>query len=162
MKIYNQNMKALLKDVNIKKQNIIKIDLNKLEKIINPKIIEVNDCIILDLNNTIIEKNINFDFILKTFGDKVGYESSCNEIRINDYIISGSFNSIVKLSFKIIEILKDRLTSKYPNDKFCIIFSSDNKYVTLRFYKIRKYEKTWLNEKDLDKYKQEAIMIYKF
>ena len=162
MKKFNHSMKSLLKDINTKEQNIIKTNLNELEKIINPKIIEIHDCIILDLNNTIINKNINFNFILEIFGDRVGYEASCNEIRINDYIISGSFNSIIKLSFKIIEILKDKLKSKYPNDKFCIIFSSDKEVVTLRFYKIRKDEKTWLNEEDLEKYTEEALMVYKF
>lgn len=50
----------------------------------------------------------------------------------------------------------------YPNDKFCIVFSSDKEYVTLRFYKIREDEKSWLDEKDLDRYVDEAIMVYKF
>lgn len=109
-----------------------------------------------------LKKNIDFDFILKRFGDRVGYEASRNEIRVNDYIIEGSFNSIVKLSFKIIEILKYKLKLRYPNDKFCIVFSSDKEYVTLRFYKIRENENSWLNEKDLDRYVDEAIMVYKF
>ena len=103
MRKVNQNMKRILKNINNKKENIIKIDLNELEKIINPNIIEVHDCVILDLENRIVKQNIDFDFILKRFGDKVGYEASRNEIRVNDYIIEGSFNSIVKLSFKIIE-----------------------------------------------------------
>lgn len=162
MRKVNQNMKRILKNINNKKENIIKIDLNELEKIINPNIIEVHDCVILDLENRIVKQNIDFDFILKRFGDRVGYEASRNEIRVNDYIIEGSFNSIVRLSFKIIEILKYKLKLRYPNDKFCIVFSSDKEYVTLRFYKIRENENSWLNEKDLDRYVDEAIMVYKF
>ena len=158
----NKNMEKILKNINVKEENIIKIDLNELEKIIDPNIIYVHNCAILDLDNKIIKENIDFDFIIKRFGDRVGYEASRNEIRVNDYIIEGTFNSIVKLSFKIINILKYKLKLQYPNNKFCIIFISDKKYVTLRFYKIREDEKPWLNEKDLDGYIDEAIMVYKF
>lgn len=77
-------------------------------------------------------------------------------------LLEGTFNSIVKLSFKIINILKYKLKLQYPNNKFCIIFTSDKEYVTLKFYKIREDEKPWLNEKDLDGYIDEAIMVYKF
>ncbi|CUP87129.1 hypothetical protein [Clostridium baratii] len=155
-------MGKLLKDIENNNENIIKIDLNEIEKIANPNIIEVHDCVILDLDNRIIKKNIDFDFILKRFEDRVGYEALCNEIRVNDYIIEGSFNSIVKLSFNVIDILKYKLKSKYPDDKFCIVFSSDKEYVTLRFYKIRENEKAWLNEEELDGYIDEAIMVHKF
>ena len=158
----NKNMEKILKNINFEEENIIKIDLNELEKIIDPNIIYVHNCAILDLDNKIIKKNIDFDFIIKRFGDRVGYEASRNEIRVNDYIIEGTFNSIVKLSFKIINILKYKLKLQYPNNKFCIIFTSDKEYVTLRFYKIREDEKPWLNEKDLDGYIDEAIMVYKF
>lgn len=158
----NKNMEKILKNINVEEENIIKIDLNELEKIINPNIIYVHNCAILDLDNKIIKENIDFDFIIKRFGDRVGYEASRNEIRVNDYIIEGTFNSIVKLSFKIINILKYKLKLQYPNNKFCIIFTSDKEYVTLRFYKIREDEKPWLNEKDLDGYIDEAIMVYKF
>ncbi|OPF55765.1 hypothetical protein BH721_03410 [Clostridium baratii] len=162
MKRINKNMGKLLKDIENNNENIIKIDLNEIEKIANPNIIEVHDCVILDLDNRIIKKNIDFDFILKRFEDRVGYEALCNEIRVNDYIIEGSFNSIVKLSFNVIDILKYKLKSKYPDDKFCIVFSSDKEYVTLRFYKIRENEKAWLNEEELDGYIDEAIMVHKF
>lgn len=155
-------MEKILKNINVEEENIIKIDLNELEKIIDPNIIYVHNCAILDLDNKIIKENIDFDFIIKRFGDRVGYEVSRNEIRVNDYIIEGTFNSIVKLSFKIINILKYKLKLQYPNNKFCIIFTSDKEYVTLRFYKIREDEKPWLNEKDLDGYIDEAIMVYKF
>lgn len=158
----NKNMEKILKNINVEEENIIKIDLNELEKIIDPNIIYVHNCAILDLDNKIIKENIDFDFIIKRFGDRVGYEASRNEIRVNDYIIEGTFNSIVKLSFKIINILKYKLKLQYPNNKFCIIFTSDKEYVTLRFYKIREDEKPWLNEKDLDGYIDEAIMVYKF
>ena len=77
-------------------------------------------------------------------------------------LLEGTFNSIVKLSFKIINILKYKLKLQYHYSKFCIIFISDKKYVTLRFYKIREDEKPWLNEENLDGYINEAIMIYKF
>lgn len=155
-------MGKLLKDIENNNENIIKIDLNEIEKIANLNIIEVHDCVILDLDNRIIKKNIDFDFILKRFEDRVGYEASCNEIRVNDYIIEGSFNSIVKLSFNVIDILKYKLKSKYPDDKFCIVFSSHKEEVTLRFYKIREDEKAWLNEENLDGYIDEAIMVNKF
>ena len=49
-------MKRILKNINNKKENIIKIDLNELEKIINPNIIEVHDCVTLDLENRIVKK----------------------------------------------------------------------------------------------------------
>lgn len=162
MKIVNRNMEKILSDIDIKEENIIKVDLNKLEKILNPNFIEIHECIILNSHNKIMQKNIDFKLIIKRFGDRVGYEASCNEIRVNDYIIEGTFNSIVKLSFNIIDILQYKLQSKYPNNEFSIVFSSDKEYITLRFYKIREDEKPWLKEENLDGYVDEAIMIYKF
>ncbi len=158
----NNNMKVLLDKLESEKENSIEVNVRELDKIILPNLVKINDCIIIDMNNRFKEKNIDLKVVLDRFGDRTGYEASCNEVRINDYIISEDYFGSVRLGKMIMEIWKNKLKLEYPKDKFCIILSADGSYVTLRFYKIRKDESPWLNEDNLEGYEDEVIMIYKF
>lgn len=82
----NKNMIDLLKKVKIKKEEVIKISIDNLFKIMSLNFKEVYDCIIVDMNNEIKVENVNLKRIFFMFRDRIGYEVSCNEIRINDYI----------------------------------------------------------------------------
>lgn len=73
-------MKRILKNINNKKENIIKIDLNELEKIINPNIIEVHDCVIPDLENRIVKKIQTLILYLKDL--EIGQDMKHHEMKL--------------------------------------------------------------------------------
>ncbi|CAM2897755.1 hypothetical protein HAHI6034_01790 [Hathewaya histolytica] len=126
-----------------------------------PNFKEVHDCIIIDMNNEINVENVNFKRILSMFRDRTGYEASCNEIRINDYIDYSDEIGILQLAEIIVDTWKYKLKIEYPQYKFCIILSFREGYVTMRFHVIRENENSWLKA-DLDEYKNEAIMVKEF
>ena len=81
----DKKMKYLLNKANGTKE-YIKMSTDNMSKILTPNFIEVYNCIIIDTNNEIKAENIDFERILLTFQDRTGYEASCNEVRLNDYI----------------------------------------------------------------------------
>lgn len=157
----NKNMIDLLEKEKIKKEELIKINADNLYKIMLPNFKEVHDCIIIDNNSEIKLENVNFKRILSMFRDRTGYEASCNEIRINDYIDYSDEIAVLQLSKIIMDTWKYKLKTKYPQYKFCIIISFSNGYVTMRFHVVRENESSWLKA-DLDEYKDEAIMVQEF
>lgn len=155
----NKNMKNLLKEM--KKEELVKINPDKLSKIMIPNFKEVYDCIIIDMNNEIKEENINFKRILSMFGDRTGYEASCNEIRINDYIDYSDEFAVIQLGQIIMDIWKYKLKTEYPKYRFCIILSFNEGYVTLRCHVVRENESLWLKD-NLDEYEDDAIIVQEF
>ncbi|NOW04336.1 hypothetical protein [Clostridium beijerinckii] len=153
----NEKMKELLKKVE-KLEIETEIKADELAKIMFVNFKEVYNCIIIDMNNTIKEESINFQRILSMFGDRTGYEASCNEIRINDYINYSDEGTVIQLGKLILNAWKDKLKTEYPEYNFCIIFSFSNGFGTMRFHVIREDESRWL-ESDLNKYKDEAIIV---
>ncbi|AVQ47802.1 hypothetical protein C7M60_18785 [Clostridium botulinum] len=91
-------------------------------------------------------------------GDRTGYEASCNEIRINDYVDVYDDYNILSLSKVIIQAWKYKLKTEYPEYKFLIILAYREGYATLRFHVFRENEGTWLVN-DLNAYKEEAILV---
>lgn len=154
----NKNMISLLEKAKIKKEEVIKISTDNLSKIMSPNFKEVHDCIIIDMNNEIKVENVNFKRILSMFRDRTGYEASCNEIRINDYIDYSDEVAVLQLAEIIMDTWKYKLKTEYPQYRFCIILSFSQGYVTIRFHVIRENESSWLKA-DLDEYKDEAIMV---
>jgi len=150
----NMNMK--MKDIITK--NAMNVEVNdKILKLCNYIILKtknIRDYIIFDEKNDLEEKNINYERILKFYGDWTGYEVSCNEIRITDYI------SFKQKEFymipHILEYLKLGLSKKYGTRKFCIIISIDNDHVILRFHSYRENEGLWISE-DLEGYEEPII-----
>ncbi len=157
----NKNMKKLLEKVKIEKEQLIEINPDKLSKIMIPNFKEVYNCVIIDMNNEVKEENINFERILSMFGDRTGYEASCNEIRINDYIDYSDEFAVIQLAEIIMDTWKYKLKIEYPKYGFCIILSFSEGYATLRCHVVRENESSWLKD-DLDEYKDEAIMVKEF
>lgn len=157
----NKNMRELLKKTKIKKKQGIKININNMAKMMVPNFKDVHDCIIIDIDNEINVKNVNFNRILSMFRDRTGYEASCNEIRINDYIEYSDEIVVLQLAEIIMETWKYKLKTEYPQYKFCIILSFSDGYVTMRFHVVRENESSWLKA-DLEEYKNEAIMVEEF
>ncbi|KHD36729.1 hypothetical protein NL50_09405 [Clostridium acetobutylicum] len=157
----NRNMIDLLEKSKIKKEEAIKINIDNLSKIITPNFKKVHDCIIVDIDNEIKVENVNFKKILAMFKDRTGYEASCNEIRINDYIDYSDEIAVLQLGKIIMNTWKYKLKTEYPQYSFSIILSFSEGYVTMRFHVIRENESSWLNT-DLDEYKDEAIMVQEF
>jgi hypothetical protein len=154
----NKKMMDLLEKVKIKNEEVIKISTYNLSKIMFPNFKEVHGCIIIDMNNEINVQNVDFKRILSMFKDRTGYEASCNEVRINDYIDYYDESAVLQLAEIVANTWRYKLKIEYPQNRFCIIISFNGSYVTMRFHIIRENESTWLKY-DLDEYRDEAIMI---
>ena len=109
----------------------------------------IRDCIIYDQEGNLSEDKINFERILKLYGDWTGYEASCNEIRLTDYLDLNKEN--IGNIIDVFNHLKEGLLNMYPNRKFCIIFSMDESDITVRFHTYREVEGLWISE-DLESY----------
>lgn len=157
----NKNMRSLLERVKIEKEEFIKINPVRLSTIMYPGFKKVYDCIIIDMDNEISEENINFKRILSMFGDRTGYEASCNEIRVNDYIDYCTEFAVIQLTEIIMDTWKYKLKSEFPKYKFCIMFSLSEGYATLRFHVIRENEGSWLKN-DIEEYEDSAILVQEF
>ncbi|PRS08678.1 hypothetical protein C6W22_10860 [Bacillus atrophaeus] len=161
MEYTNKNMKRLqeqhLKDLS----NTKKVDLSNLKDVISPNIVKVDDCFILDLEYELTESpTINWNRILKMYGDKTGYEASCNELRINDYLDYSdlSVEEILIYALQVMNGWENHLNEKFPEHKFVVVLSIDEGFATLRFYKYREEESSWLKE-DIEEYGNEAILV---
>ncbi|WOC56480.1 hypothetical protein [Bacillus halotolerans] len=160
MEYTNKNMKRLkerLEDLS----NTNKVDLSNLKDIISPNIVKVDDCFILDLEDELTDNpTINWNRILKMYGDKTGYEASCNELRINDYLdysdLSGE--EILFYALQVVDGWEHHLKEKFPEHKFVVIISIDEGFATIRFYKYREKESSWLKA-DIEEYGNEAILL---
>lgn len=160
MEYTNKNMKRIkerLEDLS----NTNKVDLSNLKDIISPNIVKVDDCFILDLEYELPDNpTINWNRILKMYGDKTGYEASCNELRINDYLdysdLSGE--EILFYALQVVDGWEHHLKEKFPEHKFVVIISIDESFATIRFYKYREKESSWLKA-DIEEYGNEAILL---
>lgn len=149
-------MKYLL-EKDIESKEYIKVNLQSISKILNPHFVAVHDCVIIDIDNEIKIEKINFDRILSMFQDRTGYEASCNEMRLNDYIDLPNETAALKTAEIIMQVWENKLLLEYPQCSFCMILSIHEGYATLRFHQIRDNEQPWLDD-DLESYKDEAIM----
>lgn len=61
-----------------------------------------------------------------------------------------------KTALMVLEVWGLQLKRMEPGSKFCMIMSSDEERVEIRFHKVHKGEIMWLNE-DLESYENEAI-----
>ncbi|WP_342479905.1 hypothetical protein NST07_18015 [Paenibacillus sp. FSL L8-0340] len=160
MEYNNRNMSDLKRDLFRNLISTTNKNLFQLEKIIYPKIVEVRECFILDIEGELKIENINWERVMKFHKDKTGYEASCNELRVNDYIkdIDKTRDNILICALQIMEGWENQLRKCFPGNKFLIVLSYDDQYATLRFYKERPEEKNWLSH-DLEGYKDQAIMV---
>ena len=109
----------------------------------------VHDCLVYDKENEIDENKINFNKLFKMYGDKTGYEVSCNEIRIEKELISKSH------FFFLINELDRELEEKFSRKVVIYIQELEDSF-DLRFHSLRENEKKWLSE-NLDEYDNPII-----
>ena len=155
--VKNDQMKVLFDRLKTSSDNnLMSINMKNLFRLFNPPFKEVCDCIIItdsDVSN--IEKN--FDNILKMYMDRTGYEASNTETRINDYFSCEiSVMDGLKIAMLLVDNWKRKIEELVSNTPICFILSVIDNHVELRFHKVRKNEKMWLDT-DLSKYKDEAI-----
>ena len=118
----------------------------------------IDECVVIvDFNNEMNHGGLNHDWILSQYGDYSGYEASCNEMRISDYI---DINNIQPAPFilRLIENLKLILKRKCPQFNFVLIGIIRTDVIEIRFHSLRYNEKGWLSE-DIDEYKEAIIML---
>lgn len=150
-------MDSILEQINNGKSEVITILPNALQELIFPNTKRVNDCIIIDNKDEVIPEKVNYGRVISMYGDQIGYEASCNEVRISDYIKEGEKIDEVRLALIVMQGWKYKLKKEYPQYNFCINLICTNEYTTLRFYLCRGNEKRWL-KKDLESYLEEAIL----
>lgn len=153
----NKKMKELLKQAE-KINDCVKMTTDNMTKLFNPHIVEVHDSVILDLDREIEPEKINFERILLMFQDRTGYEASCNEIRINDYVDCIEEIAILKTAITIMNIWKNCLLLEYSQYRFCLILNFSEGYATLRFHVLREDEHPWLKS-DIEEYIDEALLV---
>lgn len=139
----NSRMQQIIKRIERNKvENKMYISYANLNKILLPKFIEVEDCILLDINVHWEKEKIDMEWVLETYLDKTGFEAS----------------SMVAFSLQLIECWGYKLKYKYPEDKFNFILGINGASVTLRFYKFRENDLQYLAD-DLEKYEEEAMLL---
>ncbi len=113
----------------------------------SPDFYEWNDCILLqtsDLRNIhTIEETI--------YQDRTDLEASINHYHIEH----------LKTGLKLIANWEEHLKLKYPEQEFVLILSSTitGEDVAIRFYQLRNDEPEWIKLKDLEGYREEAILV---
>lgn len=137
----NKKMKQILKEEKFPETSF---EIDAIVNRIVDKIKIINNCIIYDQDGTLRESRVNFDRVLKMFGDWTGYEVSCNELRFSRKLINPN------VFFTLAEQLSEMLLQKYAKKVVIYIIMHDNE-VELRFHVYREKEGLWLDE-DLDKY----------
>lgn len=134
---------------------------SKIEEFSNKVFPEIqlidNNVILLDSDHIFRGNGLNYDFIYSKFTDLTGYEGSCNEIRLSDYIdLDGT--SLVTITLKLSERLQSYLKTTFPERKFRIFAKIDGDETEIRFHIMRENEPNWLLE-DLEGY-QEALITF--
>ncbi|MBU5353846.1 hypothetical protein KQI74_16285 [Paenibacillus barcinonensis] len=115
--------------------------------LINPNFYEWNNCILLEassLRNThSIEETI--------YQDRTDLETSINHYHIEN----------LKTGLKLIANWEEHLKLKYPKREFILILSSTitGEDVVIRFYQLRNDEPEWIKLKEIEGYREEAILV---
>ena len=156
----NKRMDLLIGDMHNNTTSNIRVNLSQLLKLLDPTFKNVHGCLIIDNNNENEPSEVNFERILKIHSDKTGYEASCNEVRINDFIESEDIEirDLLSIGFTILDIWALKLKKSYPSSQFCLIISCHEKNVFIRFHQVRENEQSWLLD-ELEKYKDTAIAV---
>ena len=138
--------------------NVEELCLNtkELQELFFPPFQKVKDCIIISEKN-IKKLEAGFDYAVKVYTDKTGYEASNTETRINCYFENEiSMVAGTKIAQLVIDIWALKLKSMAPDSKFCFIMCSDEDHVEIRFHQVRDDETRWLAN-DLEKYTNGAV-----
>ena len=155
--IANREMKKLLKDVsNHPSVESLKFNFSELYDLFFPEFKKVKDCIIIS-KKSVNRLEMFFDKAMEMYQDKTGYESSCSDTRIDCYFEGEvSMMAGTQIALIALEIWALRLKQMDPDSKFCLIMSSNEDRVEIRFHKIRENEIKWLAD-DIDSYQGGAV-----
>ena len=155
--VANSEMKKLLKDISDHPSvENLKFNFSELYDLFFPKFKKVKDCVIISKKSA-NELEMFFDRAIKMYFDKTDYESSHTETRI-DCHFEGEVSMMAGTQIALIalEIWALRLKQMEPDSKFCLIMSSNEDRVEIKFHKIRDNEIKWLAD-DLDSYHNSAV-----
>ncbi|RRJ65496.1 hypothetical protein EHV15_23190 [Paenibacillus oralis] len=157
MDILSNKMKEIIEKVDLESNDV---NFLGLENIVDPNIVEANGCLILDIDHKLNVDKIDWHRVLKFHGDFTGYEASCNELRINDYLPDTTDKeSIFRIAYTVMNKWAEKLKKSYPDFQFVIILSYDFEYATLRFHTLRQDEASWISD-DIE-HSEQAIFIKK-
>lgn len=156
----NKRMENLIEKVSKYECTNEKMSIESICKLISPEFKEIDGFFLLCFDGEEIPKRINVDKVIQVYGDRTGYECSCNEIRLNDYIdyVEGNSICVLKFALQLQKSWEIKVKSEYPEYKFCFILTYDEEYATLRFHKIRDEEEPYLLP-DLESYSEDAIFL---
>lgn len=125
---------------------------------ISPSIKIIDECVvIMDFNNEMKQEGLNHNWVLSQYGDYSGYEASCNEMRIGDYI---NIDNIQPAPFvlRLLENMKSILKIKCSQFNFVLIGVIKADEIEIRFHSLHQNENGWLSE-DIDEYKEAIIIL---
>lgn len=112
---------------------------------------QIDDFII---SSTDHEEVINREFVFRTYGDRTGFEASCNEELFSEKVlVKNSMNVLALLRYLSSEIKK-----KYPADVFDFYITQCDDEVNFRFHKSRSSETSWLRT-NIDEYNEGVIHL---
>ena len=155
--ITNKEMRKLLKDISEHPSvENLKFNFSELYDLFFPKFKKVKDCVII-AEESVDELESFFDRAIEMSFDKTEYEAGCTETRI-DCHFEGEVSMMAGTQIALIalEIWALRLKQMEPDSKFCLIMSSNEDRVEIKFHKIRDNEIKWLAD-DLDSYHNSAV-----
>lgn len=156
MNILNKKMEAALEELN---DIINTVDYYSVSKIANTVFCEIEGCILRNKGTQI--GSFNIERILRAYNDRTGYEASYNEVRINDYVEDFKHGPIegLALALRVMADWKNQLKKCFPNYTLHIVVVYDGEFTTLRVYKFREEDGSWIAIDNLDGYNSEAVMV---
>ena len=145
---FNLSMKNLLN----KNKQIFNNDkeIDKLCQKILAKSDLINGCLLININEK-EKKELDFDYLLTTFGDLSYSEWYNNEVLLPNDIVTN--NKILQFSMKI----KRKFELKFKNKNICIVIDSMNDIRLLRFHIYRKNDGLIIS--NINEIKENAILL---
>jgi hypothetical protein len=155
-------MKEAIKQLKKLSDTNLTLDTKQLKEFILSDFIEINNCILL--KSLVDAKNIK-SRLQTSIEDPEWFEEFENHKHVDDLIKSKRYEPIFMLQVGIMlaEILKNKLSNKYPNFSFVILISynvfidkGEYRSCRLSFHKIRT-DPFAIIGKNLEGYKSEAV-----
>lgn len=155
--VTNRSMKKLLNSIsNQSPEDEFKMKLWELKRLFFPPFKQVKDCVLIS-EKSVDRLEDTFDKAIEIHMDKTGYEASNTETQINCFFENSiSMELGTKIALMVLEVWRLQLKSMDPQSNFCLIMSCDEDHVEIRFHKVHKNEKMWLDA-ELENYKDGAI-----
>lgn len=125
-----------------------------------PSFVEIEECVLFRSTEEEAE-SLNLEFVLKSFGDRSGFEAFSNHIHAID--ITDDFvkhpSEGLKFMLKLMEVWECKLRRDFPHYKFFLTLSHGGKDSILRFHRLRDNEPSWIDIDKLEDLKKESIFV---